>query len=34
MNAQEHIEYLEGQLAAVDRYLGYLLILVKGIFPG
>ena len=29
MNAQEHIEYLEGQLAAVNRYLGFLFILIK-----
>ena len=33
MNAQEHIEYLEGQLAAVNLYLGFLLILVKVSLP-
>ena len=33
MNAQEHIEYLEGQLAAVNRYLGFLLILVEVSLP-
>ena len=33
MNAQEHIEYLEGQLAAVNRYLGFLFSLIKVSLP-
>ena len=33
MNAQEHIEYLEGQLAAVNRYLGFLFVLIKVSLP-
>ena len=33
MNAQEHIEYLEGQLAAVNRYLGFLFSLLKVSLP-